>query len=132
MLNLCQLIRHSWLAAGVCRYNSERELPKDHSIKVWSQLAQQFQRRRFLNIFLIKSYVKLMSVDSAVLVGSGVCIYSSERGPLKDHSIKVWYILAYQFQRRRFLNIFPIRSYVQTMSVDSAVLVGGRGVRIKF
>ena len=68
MLKWCRLIRQSWLAGGVCRYNSERGPSKDHSIKVWCQLAKQFQRR-FLNIFPIGSYVKLMSVDSAVLVG---------------------------------------------------------------
>jgi hypothetical protein len=30
--------------------------------------------------------------------------------------------LAYWFQRRRFLNIFPIRSYVKTMSADGGHL----------
>jgi hypothetical protein len=30
--------------------------------------------------------------------------------------------LAYWFQRRRFLNIFPIRSYVKTMSADGSHL----------
>ena len=50
----------------------------------------------------------------------------------KDHSVKLWSQLAKQFQRRRFLNIFPIGSYVKTKSADSAVLVGGRGPRIQF
>jgi hypothetical protein len=31
-------------------------------------------------------------------------------------------ILAYWFQRRRFLNIFPIGSYVKTMSADGGHL----------
>ena len=44
-------------------HNSERGPPKDHSNKVWSQLAEQFQRRRFLNIFPIGSYVKTMSAE---------------------------------------------------------------------
>ena len=69
MLKLSLLIRQSWLADGVRGYNSERGPPKDHSIKVWSQLAKQFQRRRFLNIFPIGSYVKTKLADSAVLVG---------------------------------------------------------------
>ena len=30
--------------------------------------------------------------------------------------------LAYWFQRRRFVNIFPIRSYVKTMSADGGHL----------
>ena len=44
------------------RYNSERGPPKDHSIKVWSNLAEEFQRR-FLNSFPIGSYVKTMLAD---------------------------------------------------------------------
>ena len=51
------------MAGEVIGYNSERGPPKDHSIKVWSQLAKQFQRRKFLNIFPIGSYVKIMSAD---------------------------------------------------------------------
>jgi hypothetical protein len=31
-------------------------------------------------------------------------------------------ILAYWYQRRRFLNIFPIGSYVKTMSADGGHL----------
>ena len=68
MLKLSQLIQQSWLEGGVCGYSSERGLPKDHSIKVWSQFADQFQKRRFLNIFPMGSYVKTKSADSAVLV----------------------------------------------------------------
>ena len=89
MLKLSRLIRQSWSADGVRGYNSERGPPKDHSIKVWSQLAKQFQRR-FLNIFPIRSYVKTKSANSAVLVAGRVYGYNSERGPPKDHSIKVW------------------------------------------
>ena len=35
-----------WLGANVVRHNSERGPHKDHSTKVWSRLAKQFQRRR--------------------------------------------------------------------------------------
>ena len=59
--------RPSWFAGGVIRYNSERGPPKDHSNKVWSQLAKPFQRRRFLNIFPIGSYVKTMLADGGHL-----------------------------------------------------------------
>ena len=38
----------SLLAGRVIGYNSERGPPKDHSNKIWSPLAKQFQRRRFL------------------------------------------------------------------------------------
>ena len=42
--------------------------------------------------------------------------------PHKDHSCHVCFTLAYWFQRRRFLNIFPIGSYVKTMSADGGHL----------
>ena len=34
----------------------KKEPPKDHSIKVWSQLAEQFQTRRFLMIFFFAEF----------------------------------------------------------------------------
>jgi hypothetical protein len=40
---------------------------KDHSTKVWLQLAQWFLRRRFLCEFTIGSYVKLSSAVGAIL-----------------------------------------------------------------
>jgi hypothetical protein len=39
-----------------------------------------------------------------------------------DHPCHVCFKLAYWFQRRRFLNIFPIGSYVETMSADGGHL----------
>ena len=36
------------MAANVVGHNSERGPHKDHSTKVWSRLAKQFQRRRFV------------------------------------------------------------------------------------
>ena len=46
--------------------------------------------------------------------------HNFENLPLKDHPCHVCFKLAYRFQRRRFLNIhvFPIGSYVKTMSAD--------------
>jgi hypothetical protein len=41
---------------------------------------------------------------------------------LKDHPCHVCFKLAYWFQRKRFLNIFPIGSYVKTMSADGGHL----------
>jgi hypothetical protein len=39
-----------------------------------------------------------------------------------DHQCHVCFKLAYWFQRRRFLNIFPIGSFVKTMSADGGHL----------
>ena len=52
---------------------------------------------------------------------AGVIRYNPERGSPKDNSIKVWFQLAKQF-RKRFLKIFPIGSYVKTMSADAGGL----------
>ena len=46
---------------------------KDHSTKVWLQLAQWFLRRKFLCEFPIGSYVKLSSAVAAILVGVLKC-----------------------------------------------------------
>ena len=91
MLKICWVMLAVLVAGGIIGYSSEREPSKDHSIKVWSLLARQFQRRRFVNIFPIRSYVKIMSADIGSLgwrAGSSDAI--RKRGPLKDHSNKVW------------------------------------------
>jgi hypothetical protein len=40
----------------------------------------------------------------------------------KDHPCHACFKLAYWFQRRKFVNIFPIGSYVKTMSTDGGHL----------
>jgi hypothetical protein len=47
--------------------------------------------------------------------------HNFENLPLKDHPCHVCFKLAYWFQRR-FLNIFPIGSYVKTISADGGHL----------
>ena len=60
--------RPSWLEVGITGHNFGRGPSKDHSTKVWLQLAQWFLRRRFLCEFLIRSYVKLSSAVGAILI----------------------------------------------------------------
>jgi hypothetical protein len=48
--------------------------------------------------------------------------HNFENLPHKDHPCHVCVKLAYWFQRRKFLNIFPIGSYVKTMSADGGHL----------
>ena len=48
--------------------------------------------------------------------------HNFENLSLKDHPCHVCFKLAYWFQRKRFLNIFPIGSYVKTMSADDGHL----------
>jgi hypothetical protein len=60
--------RPSWLEVGNTGHNFGRGPSKDHSTKVWLQLAQWFLRRRFLCEFPIWSYVKRSSAVGAILV----------------------------------------------------------------
>ena len=60
--------RPSWLEVGITGHNFGRRPSKDHSTKVWLQLAQWFLRRRFLCEFPIGSYVKLSSAVGAILI----------------------------------------------------------------
>jgi hypothetical protein len=60
--------RPSLLEVGITGHNFGRGPSKDHSTKVWLQLAQWFLKRRFLCEFPIGSYVKLSSAVGAILV----------------------------------------------------------------
>ena len=60
--------RQIWLEVGITGHNFGRGPTKDHSTKVWLQLAQWFLRRRFLCEFPIGSYVKLSSAVGAILM----------------------------------------------------------------
>jgi len=73
----------SWLAGGVIGYDSERGPHKDHSTKVWSQLAKLVSEEKILNDFFLSNF--LLSAMAAILVGSGIIGYNSERGPPKHH-----------------------------------------------
>ena len=63
----------SWLKVGITGHNFGRGPSKDHSTKVWLQLAQWFLRRRFLCEFPIGSYVKLSSAVGAILIEGPNC-----------------------------------------------------------
>ena len=60
--------RPPWLEVRITGHNFGKGPPKDHSTKVWLQLAQWFLKRRFLCDFPIGSYVKLSSAVGAILV----------------------------------------------------------------
>jgi hypothetical protein len=75
-----------------------------------------------LNNFPIGSYVKTMSADGGHFGSrSGTLNIILEVDHLKTID-NMFAILAYWFQRRRFLNIFPIGSYVKTMSTEGGHL----------
>ena len=60
--------RPSWLEVGITGHSFGRGPSKDHSTKIWLQLAQRFLRRRFLCEFPIGSYVKLSAAVGAILI----------------------------------------------------------------
>ena len=66
--------------------------------------------------------LKLCLLKAASCKEVRVTEHNFENWPLKDHPCHVCLKLAYWFQRRRFLNIFPIGSYVKTMSTDGGHL----------
>ena len=63
----------SWFEVGITGHNFGRGPSKDHSTKVWLQLAQWFPWRRFLCEFPIGSYVKLSSAVGAILIEGPNC-----------------------------------------------------------
>jgi hypothetical protein len=117
----------------VTKHNFENWPIKDHPCHVCFKLAYSFQRRRFLNIFPIGSYVKTMSLRAAILDGDLGHWYNFESWPPKDHSCHVCFKFTYWFQRRRLLSIFPIGSYVKTKSSHSGHLefpIGNRFINL--
>jgi hypothetical protein len=106
----------------VTGHKFESILPMDHPCHVCFKLADWFQKRRLIEPFPIGSYVKTMSADGGH--------FEPRSGSLNtilevDHLRTIddmFVILAYWFQRRRFLSIFPIGSYVKTMSADGGHL----------
>ena len=80
--------RPSWLKVGITGHNLGRWLSKDHSTKVWLQLAQWFMRR-FLCEFPIGSYVKLSSAVGAILVEGPNRRTDFGREPSNDYFINI-------------------------------------------
>jgi hypothetical protein len=83
-----------------------------------------FRGEDFKTFFPIGSYIKttVCPLKAAILDGGQVTGHNFENCPLKDHPCHGCFKLADWFQRRRFLNIFPIGSYFKTMSADGGHL----------
>jgi hypothetical protein len=96
-------------------------LKVDHLKTIHAMFALNWlQRIFFLNIFPIWSYVKTMSVDGGHL---GWRFGSLDIILKVDHLKTIHAMFALNWlQRIFFLNIFPIWSYVKTMSVDGGHL----------
>ena len=97
---------------------------KDHSTKVWLQLAQWFLKR-FVCEFPIGFYVKLSSAVVTPFWSKGrTAGHNFRREPSNDYFIKIQFLLSKWFQTRRFLWELPIGSYVKLSSAVAAILEG--------
>jgi hypothetical protein len=67
-VKLSTAVQPSWSEVGTTRHNFGKGPFNDYLIKVWFQLSNWFQTRRFLCEFPIGSYVKLSSAVGAILV----------------------------------------------------------------
>jgi hypothetical protein len=75
----------SWLEVGITGHKFGRGPSKDHSTKVWLQLALWFLRRRFLCEFPIGPYVKLSSAVQPSWSEGGTSRHNFRRGPSNDY-----------------------------------------------
>ena len=62
----------------------------------------------------------------------GTAGHNFERWPPRDHSIKVWFQYAKQFQLKRNISEFPIGSYVKLNLAVAVNLIGRPGNQIPF
>jgi hypothetical protein len=76
----------------------------------------------FKTFFPIGSYVKTMSAEGSHLGWSGSPDTILKIDHLRTIQCHVCFKLAYWFQRKKNLNIFPIGSYVKTISADGGHL----------
>ena len=90
MLERCRLIQWFWLAGRVIGYNSERGPPKDHSNKVWSQLANPFLRRRFFKHFFLPNLLFGNGGPLGWLVGSSdTFLKGTTQGPSLPRLVQI-------------------------------------------
>ena len=68
LFKLSSAVQPFWSEGGTTRHNFGIGPSSDYFIKVWFQLSNWFQTRRFLCEFPIGSYVKLSSAVAAILV----------------------------------------------------------------
>ena len=100
--------RPSWLEIGITAHNFGRRPSRDHSTKVWLQLAQWFLRRRFLCEFPIGSYVKLSSAAGAILIeGPNRRTFLEENHPMTISS-KFCSYWANSFRQEHFYGNLPL------------------------
>jgi hypothetical protein len=125
----------SWLEVGIIGHNFGRGPSKDHSTKVWLQLAQWFLRRRFLCEFPIGTFAyfdrlcKLEKRGDEIKKKSSPLKLLSQSQPNCAEMILGW---SSSKLVSGFLCEFPIGSYVKLCSAVGAILIGGPNRRTHF
>jgi hypothetical protein len=79
----------SWLEVGITGHKFGKGPSKDHSTKVWLQLAQWFLRRRFLCEFPIGFYVKPNSAVGPSWLKGRTAEHIFGREPSNDYFINI-------------------------------------------
>jgi hypothetical protein len=74
------------------------------------------------NVFWLVEILKIFLLETTKPIELWLCRNDHWGVVNCNHLCHVCFKLAYWFQRRRFLNIFPIGSYVKTMSADGGHL----------
>jgi hypothetical protein len=80
----------SWSEGGTTRHNFGRGPSNDYFIKVWFQLSNWFQTRRFVSEFPIGSYVKLSSAVGPSWWKGRTAGHIFGREPSNDYFINGW------------------------------------------
>ena len=119
----------SWSEGGTTRHNFGRGPSNDYFIKVWFQLSNWFQTRRFLWEFPIRFYVKLSSAVAAILVGGLKCWTKFWKGTTKGSFQQFGWDWLSSFRGEDF---FKISSPLFSIFSLVAILVGSRDHRTQF
>ena len=122
----------SWSEGGTARHNFGRGPFNDYFIKVWFQLSNWFQTRRFLCEFPIGSYVKLSSAVGAILVEGPNCLTYFWKRTIQWLFHQNLVLIEQMVSDKKFLWQFPIWSCVKLSSAVAAIMVGGLKCRTQF
>ena len=119
----------SWSEGGTTRHNFGRGPSNDYLIKVWFQLSNWFQTRRFLWEFPIGSYVKLSSALAAILVGGLKCRTQFWKGTTQGSFHQSLGAIGSVVSEEKMLLISPSPFSIFSLV---AILVGSRDHRTQF
>ena len=110
-VKLSTVVQPSWSEGGTTRHNFGRGPSNDYFIKVWFQLSNWFQTRRFLCEFPIGSYVKLSSAVAAILVRGLTCRTRFRKGTTQGSIQHSLVEISSVVSEKIFFNFIPHFSY---------------------